>query len=493
MQSQVRSALKQQRLKYLTSSLNSDCDNSRRKTFWRFIKSQKQDTTGISTLQTPTDQVTTPKEIAETLNNQFKSVFTVEDLESIPEMPASSYPSINNIDISPNGVFKILSELDPYKSPGPDAISGHLVKQTAAEITPMLTHLFQQSLSAGVVPRQWKLAHVTPIFKSGKRTVPQNYRPLSLTSIICKAMEHILTSQIMKHLEAHDILVPCQFGFRSRHSCESQLLTVTDDFAKALNNKLQVDVGILDLSKAFDKVPHKRLLSKIEFYGIRGKILQWLESFLSHRYQQVVVDGSFSNYCKVTSGVPQSSVLGPTLFLLYINDITEGISSQMKLFADDCLIYKVIHSSTDHQTLQQDLTILSKWADKWQMAFNISKCKIMQISNHHNKSLFSYVMNGTSLAVTEQHLYLGVKLHHRLSWKPHIDYICNKANRAVGFLRRNLQHCPSHLRELAYKQFVLPILEYCSPIWDPYHQTNINQVEMVQHRAARFVTGQPWR
>ena len=161
----------------------------------------------------------------------------------------------------------------------------------------------------------------------------------------------------MKHLEAHDILVPCQFGFRSRHSCESQLLTVTDDFAKALNNKLQVDVGILDLSKAFDKVPHKRLLSKIEFYGIRGKILQWLESFLSNRYQQVVVDGSFSNYCKVTSGVPQGSVLGPTLFLLYINDITEGISSQMKLFADDCLIY---NSSTDHQTLQQDLTILSK-------------------------------------------------------------------------------------------------------------------------------------
>ena len=186
MQSQVQSTLKQQRLKYLTSSLNSDCDNNRRKTFWRFIKSQKQDTTGISTLQTLTDQVTTPKEIAETLNNQFKSVFTEEDLESIPEMPASLYPSINNIHILPNGVFKVLSELDPYKSPGPDAIYGHLVKQTAAKITLMLTHLFQQSLSTGVVPRQWKLAHVTPIFKSGKRSVPHNYRPVSLTSIISK-------------------------------------------------------------------------------------------------------------------------------------------------------------------------------------------------------------------------------------------------------------------------------------------------------------------
>ena len=165
----------------------------------------------------------------------------------------------------------------------------------------------------------------------------------------------------------------------------------------------------------------------------------------------------------------------------------------MKLFADDCLIYKVIRNPVDHQTLQQDLATLSKWAEKWQMAFNISKCKIMQVSNHHSKSLFTYIMNGTPLAVTEQCLYLGVKLHHKLSWKPHIDYICNKANRTIGFLQRNLWHCPRHLRELAYKQFVLPVLEYCSPIWDPYHQTYINQVEMVQHRAARFVMGKPWR
>ena len=274
---------------------------------------------------------------------------------------------------------------------GPDAVSGHVLKQAAAEVTPMLTHLFQQSLSTGEVPKQWKLAYVTPIFKAGKRSNPTNYRPISLTSIVCKAMEHILTSEIMKYLEAHNILAPCQFGFRSAHSCESQLLTVTDDLSKALNNKLQVDVGILDLSKAFDKVPHRRLLSKIESYGITGKVLNWLESFLSNRSQQVIVNGSFSSPCDVISGVPQGSVLGPTLFLLYINDITEGINSQMKLFADDCLIYRVIHNTEDHQALQRDLTTLSKWADKWQMAFNISKCKIMQVSNHHSKSLFSYI------------------------------------------------------------------------------------------------------
>ena len=169
--------------------------------------------------------------------------------------------------------------------------------------------------------------------------------------------------------------------------------------------------------------------------------------------------------CDVISGVPQGSVLRPTLFLLYINDITEGINSQMKLFADDCLIYRVIHNTEDHQALQRDLTTLSKWADKWQMAFNISKCKIMQVSNHHSKSLFTYEMSSIPLAVTEQHLYLGVKLHHKLSWKPHIDYICSKANKTIGFLKRNLHHCPKHLRELAYKQFVIPVLEYCSPIY----------------------------
>ena len=193
-------------------------------------------------------------------------------------------------------------------------------------------------------------------------------------------MKHILTSEIMKHLETHDILLSCQFGFRLKHSFESQLLTIIDDFAKALYNKLQVDVGILDLSKAFDKVPHKRLLAKTEFYGIGGKVLKWLESFLSNCPQQVVVNGSFSSYCEVVSGIPQGSVLGPTLFLLYINDITEGISSQIKLLADDCLIYRAIHSTVDHQSLQQDLTTLSKWVDK---SFNISKCKIMQVSNHH--------------------------------------------------------------------------------------------------------------
>ena len=152
--------------------------------------------------------------------------------------------------------------------------------------------------------------------------------------------------------------------YRAGHSCEAQLFIVTDDFAKALNNRQQVDIGILDLSKAFDRVPHARLLRKLHFYGIRGQLLTWLQSFLNERLQQVLVDGCCSSPCKVSSGVPQGSVLGPVLFLLYINDIAEGICSHIKLFADDCLIYRTIQSSSDQHILQQDLNALVKWAEK---------------------------------------------------------------------------------------------------------------------------------
>ena len=174
-----------------------------------------------------------------------------------------------------------------------------------------------------------------------------------------------------------------------------------------------------------------------------------------------MVGGTYSSYSAVTSGVPQGSVLSPVLFPLYINDITTNIHSQLRLFADDCLVYRLINSTDDHQILQSDLDTLTTWTRRWQMEFNVSKCKILQVSTCHTKSLFSYQMCGTFLEIVEQYNYLGVCLHHRLSWQPHIDSICKKANRLVGFLYRNLRHCPNKLKECAYKQMILPILEYC--------------------------------
>ena len=223
--------------------------------------------------------------------------------------------------------------------------------------------------------------------------IPKNYRPISLTSVICKSLEHIIASQMMRHLEENNILIESQFGFRTRHSCESQLLVTVNDITKALDSRLQVDAAVLDFSKAFDKVAHKRLIYKLEYYGIRGHVLNWLHSFLHGRTQQVVINGQNSSLCDVTSGVPQGSVLGPLLFLIYINDVAINIKSELRLFADDIFLYRTIRNTNDHKILQDDLITLTKWAQNWLMEFNISKCNILQITTKPSKSNFIYKMH----------------------------------------------------------------------------------------------------
>jgi len=222
-----------------------------------------------------------------------------------------------------------------------------------------------------------------------------------------------------------------------------------------------VDTTILDFSKAFDKVAHSRLLHKLDYYGIRDNLLNWLHSFLSGCSQQVVVDGTKFETCSVTSRVPQGSVLCPILFLIYINDITINVHSEIWLFADSILLYKAIKSSNDHIILQNDLSTLTKWTNDWKMLFNTSKCNIL-FSTSHNKSKFTYTMNNTSLTTVEEHDYLGVRLHHHMSWKPHIDHICNKANQLLSFLRQNLSKSSTKIKDYIYKQLLLPTIEYCS-------------------------------
>ena len=195
---------------------------------------------------------------------------------------------------------------------------------------------------------------------------------------------------------------------------------------------------------------------------------------MQNRSQEVVVEGINSTSCNVTSGVPQGSVLGPVLFLMYINDIGLNIHSEIRLFADDILLYRPIRTPNDHLQLQEDLNTLTKWATDWKMAFNIPKCKIIQFTTHRNKSKYIYTMSKTPLEVVEEHDYLGVRLHHKLSWSPHVNHICNKANRLLGFLNRNLRHTPQNIKEYTYKQLVLPSIDYCSAIWDPYTKNDIS-------------------
>ena len=344
---------------------------------------------------------------------------------------------------------------------------------------------FQKSLDTGELPLDWQKANASPIFKTVNRSDPGNYRPVSLTSIPCKMSEHTIHTNIMRHLEKYKVLNDERHGFCRGQSCETKIALSVNDLAKVLYRQSQADVVIMDLSKIFDLVPHQRLLSKLCHFGITGKLHNWIQIFLTMRTQQVVLEGVSSSSITVTSGVPQGTVLGPIHFILYLNDLPEGISSQVRLLADDCILCQEINAINDCQDIQKDTNTLCTWVTKWQMKFNIDKCYIMHVTHKRNPLLMTYKMNGRPTEVKASHTYLGIGINNKLSWAEHISNTASKANMVLGLLCRNLYCCSPFVKETAYKSLDRLKLEYCSSILDPYHQEHKNKLESVQCRATR--------
>ena len=399
-------------------------------------------------------------------------------------MGSSPYTSLSDIDINIAGVTKLLKEINPYKATGPDCIPAKLLKEMAEELSPSLALIFTASLQQGKIPQDWKKALVTPLFKKGDQNNPTNYRPVSLTSICCKLLEHIIHSNVITHLNAHNIISDTQYGFRKRRSAELQLIHTIHDFAYNLNERKQTDAILLDFCKAFDKMSHRHLKLKLEYYRVRNQILKWISSFLEDHTQCVVCGGYTSDPANVISGVPQGTVLGPLLFLIYINDLPECVSSMCSLFADNCLVYRKIESERDIEVLQNDLTNLELWARKWLMTFNTDKCKVIQISLKP-LTLNSYTLYGRHLKGVNEAKYLGVTIDCKLSFTKHIE--CKKANSTLAFIRQNLKSCQRQTKADAYSLYVKPILEYAAVVWTPHTRCDIDKLETVQRRAARFV------
>ena len=457
------------------------------KPFWRFIKNSRNNFSGVAALNTELGTATSATEKANALNDQFKSVFTNEDCSSIPTLP-EGLPSMPPIEITVEGIEKLLKGLKVRKAPGPDGLTPTILKECASAIAPILTILYQKSVSTGELPMDWIQANVTPLYKKGNRSEPENYRPVSLTSIPCKLLEHVIYSNVMSHLEKYEYLNDKQHGFRSSRSCESQLALTVNDLAKILDDKGQVDIIIMDFSKAFDTVPHERLLAKISHAGIHGPLHTWIRNFLTRRSQQVVLEGATSYPTHVTSGVPQGTVLGPLLFLLYINDISDDITSEVRLFADDCIMYRRVKNKQDGVDLQRDIDRLCEWERRWQMKFNKAKCYAMHITHKKSQIETNYHMGDSVLQTVSNHTYLGVEINNKLSWSNHVLHVTSRANQILGLLRRTLYSCSPKVKNISYKALVRPRLEYCASVWDPHQKEYINKLEGVQRRAARFVS-----
>ena len=463
------------------------------KRFWTYIKHQKSSNIGVAPLKVDGRLVTDPKEQANILNHQFQTAFSEgksysrEEFTEKCKMPHTDYPVLDTVHISVEGVKKLLRNLQPGKAPGPDNISPRVLKELADEIAPILTIIYQSSVDTGKVPSEWKEANVTPLFKKGEQYEPANYRPVSLTSVCCKVLEHILTSTIMDHLERHHILCPEQHGFRRKRSCETQLLEFTHELFNNLAEGKQTDILILDFAKAFDRVNHSLLVHKLNYYGIQGVLTHWISDFLQCRRQAVVLNGERSDFIRVDSGVPQGSVLGPCLFLVYINDMPDLLTSSVRLFADDTAAYNIVASIDDQKHLQHNLDQLAEWEKRWDMLFHPSKCVAIPVTRRKTVLQPEYHLHGHTLEAVRSVKYLGVTLCSDLNWTEHITNVCSKANKTLGFVRRNLKISSRRIKETAYKTYVRPIMEYATTIWDPHTQHAINMLEAVQRRAARFV------
>ena len=287
---------------------SSENTHNQSKKFWTYIKHCRSNNSSISPLKNNGSLHSDPKQKAEILNNQFKSVFTSNSSTPNQTLPIPKFPMLNEITITENGFLKMLINLKPHKASGPDNLSPRVLKELAIAIAPCLTIIFNKSYDTGCVPKDWRHANVAPIFKKGEKYLASNYRPVSLTCIASKLMEHIITSNLMQHSQNNNILYHRQHGFRPKLSCETQLLEFVDEIVSNMNSGTQTDVIVMDFSNAFEKVSHSKLIKKLYSYGVSGKTNKWIQAFLSGRTQSVLVDTSSMS---VEWGVPQGSVLGP--------------------------------------------------------------------------------------------------------------------------------------------------------------------------------------
>ena len=461
------------------------------KKLFSYIKSVRTDNSGVAPLKKDGQLIADTKQKANILNNQFQSVFTTETSNNIPDKGTSPHPEIQSLTITTTGIEKLLSNINPHKASGPDNISGRILKELKEITAPILTILFQKSLQSGTIPTDWKHANVAPAYKKGEKYNAVNYRPISLTCISCKIMEHVITKHIINHLEKNNLLYDLQHGFRHSRSCETQLLSFVQELASNYDKNIQTDLIIMDFAKAFDKVPHQRLLYKLKYYGINNETLNWINAFLSDRTQTVVLDGESSDIAPVTSGVPQGTVLGPVLFLVYINDLPDYLnSSKLRLFADDSIIYRTIKSQNDCDSLQADLDAAARWESDWLMAFHPDKCTVLTVTHKKNPLKHNYILHNHILEPVSSAKYLGVTLQSDLKWTKHTNNIISNANKSLGFLKRNLKTSNTNIKSQAYLSLVRPKLEYACSVWDPHTADQRNKIEMVQRRAARYACNQ---
>jgi hypothetical protein len=477
--------------KSLCDSLSSNRDT---KKWWQTVKwlLGKGKDTSCPSLNVNGLQVADSKSKATAFNDFFLS-HTDLDLSNA-ELPAADNfdENIGNLQATEQEVYDLIKGIDTSKATGPDGISPKLLYEAGYSIVPSLTRLINMSLSTSKVPKNWKLANVIPIFKSGDKSNVNNYRPISLLSCVSKIMEKVVFKHLYNYIKDNNLISPHQSGFQPGDSTVNQLSYLYHTFCEALDMKKDVRIVFCDISKAFDKVWHNGLLYKLKKFGIHGCLLMWFKSYLLDRYQKVVIKGQHSEIGLIKAGVPQGSVLGPLLFLIYINDITDVTTTNIKLFADDTSLYIEVDNpdaaNTASNILNTNLESMQQWANQWLVNFSPRKTKLMTCSFKKQKYP-AIQFNNVTLDDVDHHKHLGLTIASNLSWTVHINSLLSSVSTMADVLKRLKYSLNRQSLETIYFSFIRPKLEYGSHIWDNCSKRDAEALENFQMEIMRIVTG----
>ncbi len=397
---------------------------------FKYVRKQRCNDNSVSPLKDNNTGVLHVSEVekARILNECFARNFTTDD-GNIPQAE-SRVPEgvgINSANFSPFKIKQIIKKIKPKKSHTPDGIPAVFFKKLDNQLCAPLSVLFEMSFDRSEIPNIWKLADVVPVFKKGVSNDPNNYRPVSLTSISCKIMEMCIIDSLLDYLRVRRLISRQQHGFLAKKSTCTQLLECINDWSLSLSARKSVDVIYIDFRKAFDSVSHQKLINKLETFGISGNLLSWLSVFLSNRQQRVIIGSHMSSYVDVRSGVPQGSCLGPLLFVLYINDLPDVIKNvTCKLFADDVKIYDVVsEENSGHDNITESLRRLCEWSARWQLVISIRKCSVLHLGNR-NPNL-RYLINDVILPEETLVCDLGVHISSDLKFSEHCKKNCCKS------------------------------------------------------------------
>ncbi|MCP4457910.1 MAG: reverse transcriptase family protein [Cytophagales bacterium] len=481
--------------KLSTNFEDVDDPNLITKKFWSYVKATSSNTRIPELVHRGNVYKNTPADQSNLFNTFFYQQFSEPSNYDITIEYSPAYGNFE-INFSTNRIEGILSKLNVNKAIGPDKIHGKILKNCAAPISIALSILFSKSYNSGYIPSEWKYALIVPVHKKGSKSDVENYRPISLTSLVVKVMERIVRDELM--FKCNHLLDPRQHGFLPGKSCSTQLVEYCDSLSLSLNKNIRADAVYFDFAKAFDSVNHDLILSKLKtMYGINGKLLRFIKSYLSDRTQSVVVNGSVSSSLPVISGVPQGSIIGPSLFVLFLNDITSGLSecTEIMMYADDTKIWREMHCEADFKALQSDIDYLLDWAIRNKMKFHPSKCKVLSICSSKPPLIdilpcvqFFYSMGDFLIDYVDSEKDLGILMNSTLNFTEQADYLYNKANQKFGMLKRTCHFVsdPKKRRAL-YLTLVRSLFEHCPSVWRPASNTMVEKLESLQKRAIKWI------